>query len=295
MLLDETIVAWDVLFDMGKLQRIQTWKLFNDADLKSTLQVPTGRATQVVFARPGFKSTLIQKIAEIANVNQFVDVGANLGQTMLEVFLNNKNIEYFGFEPNPHAFSCLQEIALSISINANLFPWACGVDCSPASFYSSSIEDCSATLLPGIRPDTYRGSSPSYIASYPLDSSLKSHQLNSCFVMKVDVEGFENEVLAGARDLLEAKRPFIFCEVLHAHRDSEIGLNNARKALLDSFLEDVDYSIYQIHLSPHDRNALRGLTQINSLPKNLLWRSAPHTCDFMFVPQELQQAFVAAL
>ena len=280
---------------MGRFQRIQTWNFIDDADLQSTLPVPTGRKTQVAFARSGFKSAVIQKISKIANINQFVDVGANLGQTMLEVFSSNKNIEYFGFEPNPQAFSCLQELAETIKINANLFPWACGIDCSPASFYSSSIEDCSATLLPGIRPDTYLGSSPSHIASYPLDISLQSVQLTSCFVMKVDVEGFENEVLAGARGLIEEKRPFIFCEVLHAHRDSEIGLNNARKSLLDSFLEVVDYSTYQIHLSPSDRNTFQGLTKIKALPKNLLWKSAPHTCEFMFVPRELQQAFIGLL
>ena len=280
---------------MGRFQRIQTWSFTDDADLQSTLQVPTGRKTQVVFASSGFKSAVMQKIAKIANVNQFVDVGANLGQTMLEVFLSDNNIDYFGFEPNPQAFSCLQELALSIGINANLFPWACGVDCRPASFYSSSIEDCSATLLPEIRPDTYSESRPTYIASYPLDIALQSHRLSSCFVMKVDVEGFENEVLAGAQDLIKAKRPFIFCEVLHAHRDCEIGLNNARKALLESFLVESSYSIYQIKLSASDRNTFQGLIKIKALPKNLLWKSAPHTCDFMFVPRELEQGLIDSI
>ena len=228
----------------------------------------------------------MKRISHIANIHQFVDVGANLGQTMLEVFLNNQQIEYFGFEPNPQAFACLQELALSNQINANLFPWACGINCHPATFYSSSIEDCSATLAPEIRPDTYSGCSPTHIACYPLDVSLSSHQLTSCFIMKIDVEGFENEVLAGAKDLIRVKRPFILCEVLHAHRDSEIGLNNARKALLDSFLKELQYNIFQIHLSAQDRNTFQGMTQISSLPKNLLWRTAPHTCDFLFVPQE---------
>jgi FkbM family methyltransferase len=280
---------------MGRFQRIQTWNLTDDADLQSTLPVPTGRTTQVAFARSGFKSAVIQKIAKIANVNQFVDVGANLGQTMLEVFSSNNNIEYFGFEPNPQAFSCLQELAATIKVNANLFPWACSTDSSPASFYSSSIEDCSATLLPEIRPDTYLKSKPTHIASYPLDISLKSSQLSSCFIMKVDVEGFENEVLSGAKNLIAAKRPFIFCEVLHAHRDSEIGLNNARKALLDSFLVGVNYSIFQIHLSASDRNTFQGLNKIKTLPKNLLWKSAPHTCDFMFVPRELEEGLLASI
>ena len=280
---------------MGRLQKSQTWQVMDGTGMQSILRLPAARKTEVRYAANGFKSTLIQKIRHIANINQFVDVGANLGQTMLEVFSENHGIEYFGFEPNPQAFSCLQELASSIQINANLFPWACGVNARPASFYSSSIEDCSATLLPEIRPDTYSGCNPTHIASYPLDVSLLNSPLTSCFIMKIDVEGFENEVLSGAKNLISEKRPFIFCEVLHAHRDSEIGLNNARKTLLDSFLNGVNYSIFQIHLDPKDRITYCGLTQINALPKNLLWRSGPHTCDFLFVPREFEKALRASI
>jgi len=270
---------------MGQFQRIQTWQLMAD-DLPPIFSAPVGRRTDVRWTSAGFKSSVIQKIASISNVNQFVDVGANVGQTMLEVFSGNPRIEYYGFEPNPHAFVCLHDLATSIQIKSNLFPWACGIYSEPVNFYSSSIEDCSATMLPEIRPDTYSGLNPAHIASYPLDISLKPYQLSSCFIMKVDVEGFENEVLAGAQQLLQAKRPFILCEVLHAHRDAEVGLNNGRKALLEDFLKKMKYSIFQIHLSPRDRNTFEGLGRIDGFPRNILWKSAPHTCDFLFVPQE---------
>jgi len=273
---------------MGSFQRLQTWQVTGDADLYSKLKAPPARKTHVKWTRFGFKVTLIQRLSKISNANQFVDVGANVGQTMLEIFSSNQKVEYFGFEPNPQAFTCLQELAASIQINANLFPWACGVNSQPASFYSSSTEDCSATLLPEIRPDTYWGCSPSHIASYPLDVSLKPYELSSCFIMKVDVEGFENEVLTGAQQLLKAKRPFVLCEVLHAHRDSEIGLNNARKLLLENLLREINYDILQICLSPDDRNTFQGLTPIDAFPKDLLWKNAPHTCDFLFIPQELR-------
>ena len=280
---------------MAHLQKSQAWQVNDGTGLQPIFRLPIARKTEVRYAANGFKSTLMQKIRHIANINQFVDVGANLGQTMLEVFSDNQEVEYFGFEPNPQAFSCLQELASAIPINAHLFPWACGVKSSPASFYSSSIEDCSATLLPEIRPDTYSGCNPTHIASYPLDISLLNSTLTSCFTMKIDVEGFENEVLSGAKNLLTEKRPFIFCEVLHAHRNSEIGLNNARKTLLESFLNVNDYSIFQIHLDPTDRSTYRGLTQINALPKNILWRSGPHTCDFFFVPRECEKPVIASI
>ena len=273
---------------MAHFQRLQTWRFIASSEYGGkTLQVPRPCKTDIAWQRMGFKSQLIELLRNSANVNQFVDVGANTGQTMLEVFSQNPAIEYFGFEPNPQAFSCLQQLALTLGINANLFPWACGTSSEPASFFASSPEDCSATLLPQIRPDTYAKCNPISIASYPLDISLKPHSISSCFIMKVDVEGFENEVLTGGAQVIKGKRPYILCEVLHAHRSSELGLNNSRKGLLESFLAETEYSIWQIELSPQDRNTLTGLKKISGFPKNVLWRDAPHMCDFLFAPKEL--------
>mgnify|MGYP001375144238 CR=1 FL=1 len=251
------------------------------------LQIPDDSLHDLIFPLETFKSSILKMFSTVSPGRQFVDVGVNIGQTMLEVFSQNSEVEYFGFEPNPQAFSCLQQLAQALNINANLFPWACSTTSEPASFYASSSQDCSATLLPEIRPNTYVDCNSSHIASYPLDLSLNRFQLSSCFIMKIDVEGFENEVLAGARQIIKSKKPLIFCEVLHAHRDSEIGLNNSRKSLLEAYLDQVGYRIFQIHLSPKDRNTFQGISEIKQFPRDFLWKDGPHTCDFLFAPKEL--------
>ena len=127
---------------------------------------------------------------------------------------------------------------------------------------------------------------PQAIAAYPLDQILVD-RLEDRFIMKIDVEGGENEVLKGSLKLLMQKRPLILCEVLNAHRESEIALNNHRKLELEQILNDMRYKIYRIELSAQDREEFRGLRRITSFQRNLLWSQSPHQCDYIFIPREI--------
>ena len=217
---------------------------------------------------------------------QFVDVGVNIGQTMLEVARLLPKIEYFGFEPNIEALCCAKEIANTCQINAHFYPWACSSESKPRELYAESFYDSSATLNPSIRPNTYENIRPQAIAAYPLDQILID-RLGDGFIMKIDAEGGENEVLKGAFKLLMQKRPLILCEVLNAHRESEIALNNHRKLELEQILNDMRYKIYSIELSAQDREEFRGLRRITSFQRNLLWSQSPHQCDYIFIPREI--------
>lgn len=270
----------------SSLQRQVIWQVPSAPDQQVAWKIPSPRATRISWNSSGFKSSIVKLLEAFANTSQFIDIGANVGQSMLEIWMLNSEVEYFGFEPNPQAFVCLQDLASALRICADLFPWACSAASVPSSFYASSQEDCSATLVPQIRPDTYAGQLPTRVAAYPLDQSLSQERLSSYFVMKIDVEGFENEVLIGAEKIVSSKRPFILCEVLHAHRETEIGLNNARKSQLECWLKQRNYRIMQVQLDPGDRNTLIGLEGVDEFPKNLLWKSSPHSCDYLFVPEE---------
>ena len=278
--------AMSIPSGVGLLHRQVVWQGSSSPELEGRTFMPPPRSTQIRWSDSGFKSAIVEQLKAYANSSQFLDVGANLGQTMLEMWSLNQDVEYFGFEPNPQAFACLQDLARSIQIKAELYPWACGASSSPASFFASSIEDCSATLLPQIRPNTYPSQPPTHVATYPLDQSPGIDRLSPCFVMKIDVEGFENEVLRGSEKTIRNKRPFILCEVLHAHRESEIGLNNARKSQLKFWLDKNGYRIMEVNLSREDRNTYLGLTEIGDFRKNVLWKDSPHSCDFLFVPIE---------
>jgi FkbM family methyltransferase len=237
-----------------------------------------------------FKSSLLKRFQSISNTNYFVDVGANYGQTLAEVYAFNSSIKYFGFEPNPEAFRLLKKIARLNRIDAQLYPWACTSEAKPIELFTSSEIDSGATIFPEIRPDTYENTQGEWIAGYSLDSVLPD-SIPKSFVLKIDVEGSENEVLKGASRILENKRPLILCEVLHAHRNSEINHNNSRKKEIEDLLLHHNYNIFMCTLNKENRDKLERIEKITEFPKNIIWKDSPHTCDFVLVPNEISPNF----
>jgi len=256
------------------------------------LNVPMneGALESLLLLEKSFKTSLIERFKSLARTDYFVDIGANFGQTLAEIFAYNQNIKYFGFEPNPEAFRLLKKIAELNSIEAQLYPWACTSEAKPIELYASSELDSGATILPEIRPDFYEHTRGTWIAGYPLDSVLPD-SIPQSFVLKIDVEGSENEVLKGATKILAEKRPFILCEVLHAHRKNEIEHNNLRKKEVENILTAHNYCIYACTMNSSNREKLERIERVSELPKNIIYKDSPHTCDFVFIPNEISPIF----
>lgn len=256
------------------------------------LDIPAneGNLESLLSLEESFKTSLLTQFKPFARSDYFVDIGANKGQTLVEVFAFNQNIKYFGFEPNPEAFRLLREIAQLNNIDATLHPWACTSEAKPFELYASSKLDSGATILPEIRPDTYENTRSIWIAGYPLDSVLPD-SIPQYFILKIDVEGSENEVLNGMTKIFTEKRPVIICEVLHAHRNSEIDYNNRRKKEVENILSQHNYSIYMCTMKPDHREKLEKIERVYELPKNILWEDSPNTCDYVFIPNEIISIF----
>lgn len=278
------------------LRRLKLSKNLNYAIKKKIcgrdLIIPMNEGTleSLLLLEETFKSSLLKRCQSIANTDYFVDIGANYGQTLAEVYAFNSSIKYFGFEPNPEAFRLLNKIARLNGIDAHLYPWACTSEAKPIELFASSEIDSGATIFPEIRPDTYENTQGVWIAGYPLDSILPD-SIPKSFVLKIDVEGSENEVLKGATRILENKRPLILCEVLHAHRSSEINHNNSRKKEIENLLLQYNYNIFMCTLNQENRDRLERIEKIAELPKDIIWKDSPHTCDFVFVPNEISSNF----
>lgn len=268
------VVKKDTIWELGK------------GSIGFSFQMPLPKTDLHVLTYETFKSDIFRLFSGLTKARQFVDVGVNIGQTMLEVMSLNNELDYFGFEPNIEALSCAKSLAMSNNFEVNLFPWACSAKSSPLEIYMESTSDSSATIDKSIRPNTYNKIKPIPIASYPLDQTFCSLSQHG-FMLKIDVEGSENEVFLGALRLLKEKRPLVLCEVLHAHRATEIDLNNSRKVALREFLTELNYDLFLINLSTSDREKFLGIQKIDHFPLNQLWRDSPHTCDYIFLPREL--------
>ncbi len=155
----------------------------------------------------------------------FVDVGANVGwYTLLACVTRASHV--FAFDPNPRMVELLRKtIAVNgLSKKVTLVEAACGPLTGTQRFESDVTEAGGGHLLGGVRQVPPDGIFEGECGVVRLDDvvlgglTAAASGLGS-IVMKIDVEGYEPEVLAGATELLKL-RPFIFLE----HNPSEKSL-----------------------------------------------------------------------
>lgn len=122
-----------------------------------------------------------------------VDCGANMGDFFLALANNvNESFEYIGFEPSPVDFLCLQENVKSITGDVYLRQNALWNESKEVVLFLD-IESASSSI---IEPKTFN--SRTLISAVRLDEQL----FTPVFLIKVEAEGAEPEVLQGATKLL---------------------------------------------------------------------------------------------
>lgn len=281
-------------FEKNRLLNKNNSEIYNSHDLILYKDIilfnSDGHLNDLGRTKLGSKYDLLHKIKGIAQTGIFLDVGASIGQTMIEAFAFDRSIQYFGFEPNPAAFRYLQAVAEVNGLDANLFPWACSEAPQPLKLYALATLDTAATTQPETRGDFYNEGNGFWIASYSIDSIRGSLPLKNNFVLKIDVEGAEFNVISGARSIIKDYRPFIICEILNSHSDKEISINDEKKSKIEEFFKNLEYDIYQQIFAPNDfygDHRLLGLRRLSEIPKSRLYADFCSENDYVFVPKEL--------
>ncbi len=135
-----------------------------------------------------------------------IDVGANKGQ-FLESFLSILDAEEVDcFEPNPEACGEIQKAVRAFGWEAKVQVHNLAVGSEPGSLELNvtSSSDFSSLLEPLSTLESQFGESASVVKRVPvavkrLDDCAKSKPVD---LLKVDVRGFEHQVIAGATQLL---------------------------------------------------------------------------------------------
>ncbi|HEY2901617.1 MAG TPA: FkbM family methyltransferase [Polyangia bacterium] len=183
-----------------------------------------------------------------ARAGSFVDVGANLGQTLLKVKAVVQQARYFGFEPNPRCYCYLSDvIALNALPACKIYPFALGQAPAVVELFQSSAADPSASIVEGFRPDEHY-SSRQFATVFPGDQVLGGAEIDAISVIKIDVEGAERDVLLGLAGTIDRHRPSIICEVLPVY-DEHTGngaFRLARQREIESFLRQRNYTIQRV-------------------------------------------------
>jgi FkbM family methyltransferase len=144
----------------------------------------------------------------------FIDVGANVGQTLITVLSIDPERQYIGFEPQiSGSFYIDQFITRNKLRNHVILPIGMGEKRGVAKLGLRESEDVTASMIEEYRPEDFY-SYYAYIPVFPGDEIIPTFKLDSISLLKVDVEGGELEVIRGFANSIKKYKPYIVFEVL---------------------------------------------------------------------------------
>jgi FkbM family methyltransferase len=185
----------------------------------------------------------------------FIDVGANIGQTLIKILSIDAERTYVGFEPQLDCSFYLSQFIKENKLRTHtIFP--IGLSNQNAIIPLLKRDDHAdlfASTIEGFRPDEFYGTRESiYVARG--DDVLSQMELSEISILKIDVEGGELEVIEGMQRTLREELPFVFFEVLNHFivgigmdlDEGTIAFRERRNRQLMRFLRDTGYSVFNI-------------------------------------------------
>jgi len=205
--------------------------------------------------------SVIRKILKEGDI--FVDVGANIGSIscLASRFVGKKG-HVFAFEPHPETYKILEyNIRINNLSNVTTFNVALGSKISKGKIYDRlNMNRGAATLL---RSRNVREEEGYEIEITTIDSLIENGLLPPPTLIKIDVEGFELEVLKGAEKLLRSDQAPMLC-IEYSTLPPQYGSNTFD---IYKFIKSVNgYSCYKFRYNKEVPCQLMRISGENDLP-----------------------------
>lgn len=211
----------------------------------------------------------------------FIDIGVNMGQTLIKLKTLFPQAEYIGVEPNP---TCLYYVKQLIAANGftacKLVP--VGVfdrdGLLQLQFFSQKVAAGSASLI-----DNFHGESvyQELVPVLQFDTIASVLELGNVGIVKIDVEGAELEVIESLDTLLRVQRPILTLEVLPVYSPDNTD-RKLRQEEIEDKLSTVNYDLFRVHKS--EANTFLGLQRIERIGIH----SNLSLSDYVAAPRELR-------
>ena len=163
-----------------------------------------------------------------------LDIGANIGITMVPIAQKFKNLEVHAYEPITENFTNLEKVVKWFKLsNVKLYNTALGNGYG----YLKMIMPMEGNAKMQGLSKVYEPESNEKGILYDVPmNELDRIYLNSKNItaIKIDVENFEYEVLSSAKQLLINNMPLIYCELW----------NNEKRILVFDYLKSLNYSVF---------------------------------------------------
>ena len=219
----------------------------------------------------------------------FIDVGANIGQTLLDLHLTHPKAHYFGFEPNINCVNYLQKlIQANALLNYLLVPVGLSEKNQILPLYRQQglLNDSGGTILPNLRPD--KPCEVDYVPCFRFDDVRQDLEIQEIDFVKIDVEGAELETLSGMKMSIQAHRPLILCEVLFTSADADLSAQELRNKQLMQLLTDMSYVVFQL-IKSSDETQVVEAKRIKHFHSAYWSMENQAFCDYLFVPEERKE------
>ena len=231
----------------------------------------------------GWKTALIHSVIA-KRPGKFLDIGANIGQTLLDYCDSPNRPGYIGFEPN---YRCLQLVSEIIALNhlddCVITPIGLSSDNSILKLYAAGIfeTDTGASIVQELRPQ--KECQTQWVPCYRFDDIRPSLDLDAISLMKIDVEGAELLVLKGMANTLRELKPWAICEVLLRDGNADPDTYRERITSLMDVIREVGYVAMRINKRP-DLLAVSGFTPVEQFPDEVWTYEQAEQCDYLIVP-----------
>jgi FkbM family methyltransferase len=183
----------------------------------------------------GFVDAGIANLFSLCTKNSTViDIGTNVGWTVLNFARISATGTVIGFEPDPFNYRvCKANIARNTFPNLTVLPFGLGETSADLMMEVRTPENRGGNR---IAPQGSTGAVNVHIKR--LDDVVQVSSLSNINLMKLDVEGYELKVLRGAKDILKKHKPTLFIEI------DDDNLNDQHDSAKDLilFLEACGYS-----------------------------------------------------
>ncbi|MDD3150254.1 MAG: FkbM family methyltransferase [Candidatus Gastranaerophilales bacterium] len=193
----------------------------------------------------------------------FIDAGANIGLMSIHAAkLVGENGKVLSFEPEPNTLKILNK---NIAINnlKNISVYNCGL----GSIEESQIiydAICKNRGMASLMQSSEVKSGGTQIIVRKLDDILAENNLEKVKFLKIDVEGWELEVLKGAKNLLASENAPIICIEYFVTRK----IQNGTPDDIVQMLKDNDYRIFKLDKGTYKISKLKDISNIKKIKRD---------------------------
>ncbi len=176
------------------------------------LKDPRARHALRLGAAPAYEHT--ELLAALPEQKTVVDVGANVGQFAMVALKAFPEAQVYSFEPIGDIADKFDRV-MAGEARVTLFRYALGDTQGTAQIHVTARSDSSSLLAPALQDSVFPGTAETGqqpVSVARLQDMLPIEKIVPPAMLKIDVQGFEGEVLKGCAALLR-QFDWIYCEL----------------------------------------------------------------------------------